>query len=73
MTVKEPELPQVGGRDPGAGAPVPEPAHGGEALALSVGTIETVIDASRGDALDLGAGLAGPAARLTARALEVEA
>jgi pyridoxine kinase len=46
---------------------------GGEALALAVGTVEAVIDASRGDALDLGAGLAGPAARLTARALEVVA
>jgi pyridoxine kinase len=47
--------------------------EGGEALARSVGTVEAVIDASRGDALDLAAGLAGPAARLTARALEVEA
>jgi pyridoxine kinase len=46
---------------------------GGEALALSVGTVEAVIDASRGDALDLAAGLAAPAACLTARALEVEA
>jgi pyridoxine kinase len=46
---------------------------GGEALARSVGTVEAVIDASRGDALDLGIGLAGPAARLSARALEVEA
>jgi pyridoxine kinase len=47
--------------------------EGGEALARSVGTVEAVIDASRGDALDLAAGLAGPAARLTVRALEVEA
>jgi pyridoxine kinase len=47
--------------------------EGGEALALSVGTVEAVIDASRGDALDLAAGLASPAARLTRRALEVEA
>jgi pyridoxine kinase len=46
---------------------------GGEALARSVGTVEAMIDASRGDALDLAAGLAGNAARLTARALEVEA
>lgn len=44
-----------------------------DALARSVGTVEAVIDASRGEALDLAAGLAGPAARLTARALEVEA
>ena len=44
-----------------------------EALVRSVGTVEAVIDASRGDALDLGTGLAGPAAVLAARALEVEA
>lgn len=47
--------------------------EGRNALARSVGTVEAVIDASRGDALDLAAVLAGPAARLTARALEVEA
>ena len=46
---------------------------GGEALARSVGTVEAVIDASSGDVLDLGVGLAGPAARLIVRALEVEA
>jgi pyridoxine kinase len=44
-----------------------------EALARSVGTVEAVIDASRSNALDLAAGLARPPARLTARALEVEA
>lgn len=47
--------------------------EGRDALARSVGTVEAVIDASRSEALDLAAGLAGPAARLTARALEVEA
>lgn len=47
--------------------------EGREALALAVGTVEAVIDASSGDALDLTAGLAGPAACLTARTLEVEA
>jgi pyridoxine kinase len=47
--------------------------EGRDALARSVETVEAVIDASRGDALDLGSGLARPAARLTARALEVEA
>jgi pyridoxine kinase len=46
---------------------------GRDALARSVGTVEAVLDASRSDALDLAAGLAGPAPRLTVRALEVEA
>ncbi|MFW6076635.1 MAG: pyridoxal kinase [Hyphomicrobiales bacterium] len=48
--------------------------QGREALALAVGTVEAVLDATRGsDALDLAGGLAAPGASLPVRALEVEA
>ncbi len=44
---------------------------GREALALSLATVEAVLDASHGsDALDLAAGLARPAGRLSVRPLE---
>jgi hypothetical protein len=46
---------------------------GGESLALSIGAVEAVLDASRGsDALEL-AGLARRARRLAVRPLEVRA
>jgi pyridoxine kinase len=52
----------IGGRD------------GRDALALSLGAVEAVLDASHGrDALDLAAGLAGPAGRLSVRPLEASA
>lgn len=48
--------------------------EGRDALALSVGTVEAVLDASAGaDALDLAAGLAKPGAVLRPRALEIAA
>lgn len=48
--------------------------EGPDALALSLGTVEAVLDASQGaDALDLAAGLASPGARLEARPLQVDA
>ena len=48
--------------------------EGSEALALSLGAVEAVLDQSRGsDALDLACGLARPGVRLEVQALEVGA